>query len=145
MQQNNIQANYENGHKGNKKNFFWTCFTVIPKVWYTDDVHGYFFSSKKMTMRKFWCTVHVLCKNPGVAAIFRNQRSHFSFRFWEMNTFSFPLINEKHRRDHLCTQSATLKPVDGLTRLEQGYSWPAFKDTPLCTFQTWELLCIICV
>lgn len=103
-----------------------------------------FFSSKKMTMRKFWCAVHVLRKNPGVAGLYLEAETMqilesiyfcgFSFQFWEMHAFPFPLINEKHRV--LCTQSVSLKPVDGLTRLEQGYSWPAFKDTPLCTFQT---------
>lgn len=100
---------------------FWTCFTIIAKVWYTDDVHGYFFSSKKMTMRKFWCAVHVLCKNPGVAGLYLEAETRqilesiyfcgFSFQFGEMHAFPFPLINEKHRV--LCTQSVSLKPVDG--------------------------------
>lgn len=110
------------------------------------------FSSKKMTMRKFWCAVHVLRKDPGVAGLYLEAETRqilesiyfcgLSFQFWEMHAFPFPLINEKHRA--LCTQSVSLKPVDGLTRLKQGYTWPAFKDTLLCTFQTWELLCTIC-
>lgn len=80
-----------------------------------------FFSSKKMTMRKFWCAVHVLCKNPGVAGLYLEAETRqilesiyfcgFSFQFGEMHAFPFPLINEKHRV--LCTQSVSLKPVDG--------------------------------